>query len=108
MINIFLDDERNTPEPINGVEWTRVYTASECIGYLNKVNEDSSIVNVNILSLDHDLGPDSAGTGYDVVCFLEEKKYNEPTFVLPNEIRVHSANPVGRQRMLSVIKRLYS
>lgn len=102
MINIWLDDER--PQPL-GTKWVRVKTSKECIDYLveaAKTNEK-----INCLSLDHDLGEPEAGTGYDVVCFLEEMKYTNENFPMPFEIYVHSANPVGRKRMLQVINKLY-
>ncbi len=62
----------------------------------------------DVLLLDHDLGCfDEDGreyTGYDVLCWLEENTYFLPT----SEIRIVSANPVGRQRMQQVIDKLYS
>lgn len=100
MIKIYLDDEREIPDS----SWTRVHTATECIDYLKKMHESQT--RVNVLSLDHDLGPPEAGTGYDVCCFLEEMAHCEPTFIMPDSIQIHSANPVGRQRMFSVVKRL--
>lgn len=60
----------------------------------------------DILFLDHDLASFDEGgrekTGYDVICFLEAN----PEF-LPKKIIIVSANPVGRQKMQTVIDRLY-
>jgi hypothetical protein len=84
-MKIYLDDERETPEG-----WLRVYWPEEAIELLKtgKVKE---------ISLDHDLGDDNRGTGYDVVLWIEEavitKAFNPPV------IRVHSANLSAREKM---------
>ena len=91
-MRVYLDDERPTPSG-----WTRAYTSSEAIALL-------STGQVTIISLDHDLGPPEAGTGYDVCLWLEEQVVlNRFT---PPEVRIHSANPVGRQRMQAAVKAL--
>lgn len=59
--------------------------------------------NWDILYLDHDLGdPDPNKTGYGIMKFLEENRDR-----LPSEIVLVTANPVGRQNMMAVIKRIY-
>jgi hypothetical protein len=58
---------------------------------------------VTELSLDHDLGDDSIGTGYDVLTWLEEQVHCH-SFTPPPVIKVHSANPVAKQRMLAAIQ----
>ncbi len=84
-MKIYLDDERATPDG-----WHRAYWPDEVIELL-KTND------VSVVSLDHDLGDDERGTGYDVIVWIEEAVvtagYNPP------EIRVHSANPAARKRM---------
>jgi hypothetical protein len=61
----------------------------------------------DILYLDHDLGDFSYGddkekTGYDIMLFLEEfQEY------LPGKIEIVSSNPVGRNKMQTVINKLY-
>ena len=60
-MKVYLDDERATPEG-----WTRVYWPSEAIELLQTGQ-------VTELSLDHDLGDDARGTGYDVVLWIEEQ-----------------------------------
>lgn len=58
---LWLDDERPAP-----AGWTWVHTATEAIEWLSKGT-------VLEISLDHDLGDgEQAGTGYDVVCWIEE------------------------------------
>jgi len=58
------------------------------------------IDNIDLLYLDHDLG--DGISGYDVMCWLENNPY-----ALPTEIVCVSANPVGRDRINMVIKKLY-
>lgn len=60
---------------------------------------------IDVLYLDHDLGDFKDGreyTGYDVICWLEQN----PQY-LPGQIVVVSRNPVGVERINSVIERLY-
>lgn len=96
-MRVYLDDERETPEG-----WVRVYWPDEAIELL-KTGE------VVEISLDHDLGDDERGTGYDVVLWIEEAVAT--TGFEPPEIKVHSANSSARQKMelgISSIKRLWS
>lgn len=91
-VKLYLDDARDTPEG-----WERVYTANECILRLAQGDVDT-------LSLDHDLGLESAGTGYDVVCWLELRAH--AGLDVPRIITIHSSNPVGRERMTAGLKRI--
>ncbi len=88
-MRVFLDDERTPPEG-----WTLVRWPDEAIALL----EQSTVEEI---SLDHDLGDDDRGTGYDVVLWIE-RAVVERGFV-PPIIRVHSANSSARQRMESGI-----
>ena len=109
--NLWLDDIRTAP-----IGWVHVKTVEQA-------KEALLTGNVELASLDHDLGAcldclqgrgpeqwlaDSAfanmpncehfGTGYTLVCWMEE------TGIWPeHKPTVHSANPVGRIRMQSVI-----
>jgi hypothetical protein len=57
----------------------------------------------DLVLLDHDLGdPNPRHTGYDILCWLEQN----PQF-LPGEIQLVTMNPVGRDKMRVVIRRLY-
>ncbi len=89
-MRVFLDDERPTPDG-----WVRVFWTSETIALLQTGMVDE-------LSLDHDLGDDEIGTGYDVVLWIEE------TVALrqfkPPKNYVHSANSSARERMLAGIR----
>jgi hypothetical protein len=84
-MKVYLDDERNTPEG-----WVRVYWPEEAIDLLksDKVTE---------LSLDHDLGDDDHGTGYDVVLWIEEAVFTLD--FVPPKMKVHSANTSARHKM---------
>jgi hypothetical protein len=59
-MRIFLDDERPTPQG-----WVRALWPQEVIALLKGGG-------VTEVSLDHDLGDDERGTGYDVVLWVEE------------------------------------
>lgn len=84
-MKVFLDDERPTPEG-----WVRAYWPDEAIAYLKTGR-------VTEISLDHDLGDDEQGTGYDVVLWIEEAVITRG--VKPPKMSVHSANSSARQKM---------
>jgi hypothetical protein len=89
MVNIWLDDIRPAP-----VGWLWAKTADECNGYLNE-NKG----NVNMLSLDHDLGDDEVfGTGFSVCKYLIA--YDK---CFPRKIYLHTANPIGRENMYGLL-----
>ena len=88
-MRVFLDDERQTPDG-----WVRVWWPDEAIELLKSGQ-------VTEISLDHDLGDDARGTGYDVVLWVEEA-VAQHAFV-PPKIHVHSANSSARQKMLAGI-----
>ena len=73
----------------------RTYWPDEVIALL-KTGE------VHELSLDHDLGDDERGTGYDVVLWIEEAVALEG--FVPPRILVHSANSSARDKMLAGIR----
>ena len=85
-MKIWLDDLREAPDG-----WTRAYWPEEVITLL----EQGYVTDV---SLDHDLGDDSRGTGYDVIRWIEEAVVTRG--FTPPHIAIHSANPVGRERMM--------
>jgi len=89
-MRVYLDDERTTPEG-----WVRVYWPEEAIALLEAGG-------VEELSLDHDLGDDARGTGYDVVLWVEEAVALRG--FRPPRMSVHSANSSARQKMESGIR----
>lgn len=90
---IFLDDRRPTPEG-----WVRAYWPGEVIAWL-KTGE------VTHLSLDHDLGDDARGTGYDVLVWLEEAIFDGVVHM--PEVSIHSANAAARQRMIAAVRSIH-
>jgi len=96
-MRIFLDDERQTPEG-----WVRVKWPDEAIALLKSGF-------VEEISLDHDLGDDARGTGYDVILWIEEAVALHS--FKPPRIIVHSANSPARSKMfagIAAIERLAS
>lgn len=87
---LFLDDERKLPPSFN----THVYTAPNAIIMLKRGN-------IEAVSLDHDLGLEEAGTGYDVAKFIEEAAFHKA--LEPFDCYIHTANPVARVRMLQAL-----
>ena len=65
----------------------------------NLTNRWSSRLGARVtdLSLDHDLGDDSRGTGNDVILWIEKEVVTRG--FVPPRITVHSANPSARQKM---------
>ena len=57
---------------------------------------------VSELSLDHDLGDDQHGTGYDVLLWIEEAVVFSG--FQPPRITIHSANPAARLRMEAALR----
>lgn len=88
-MKIYLDDERLAPPGWQQARWPDEVIALLATGA------------VTDLSLDHDLGDDARGTGYDVILWIEEAVATR-AFV-PPRIAVHSANSAARTRMTAGI-----
>lgn len=97
---LFLDDTRRPPSG-----WTLAKTYEEAIAILKTGT-------CALASLDHDLELSAYGsnpsqykgkTGYDVCLWLEK----HPEYWPKGGCQVHSANAVGRARMLNIIRRHY-
>ena len=99
MINIWLDDIRPAPE---GFVWVK--TVEDIIDLWSRCVFDTK-ERINTISLDNDLG-EGIQEGYKFLDYIESRivLYSDP---LPNEIKVHSANPVARKRMNQIINKLY-
>jgi hypothetical protein len=91
-MKIYLDDERPAP-----AGWTLMRWPHEVIAALQTEC-------VSAISLDHDLGNDQIGTGYDVLLWLEEAVANH-RFDVP-EIHIHTANAAARPRMLAAVAQI--
>ncbi len=83
-MKVYLDDERRCP-----AGWVLAKTAAEAIHLLNTEH-------VSEISLDHDLGPPEAGTGYDVICHIEEQVAAGKPMMW---IYIHTANPAAAKKM---------
>lgn len=95
-MKLWLDDERDPRSDLIqsdfGAEGDEIWakTAHVAINYLKQGN-------VTSISLDHDLGPVSAGTGMDVAKWIEEQAFHG---LLPQlSWSIHSLNSVGRKNM---------
>ena len=88
-MKVFLDDIRPTPPG-----WERAYWPEEAIELL-KTGQ------VTELSLDHDLGDDQHGTGYDVLLWMEEQTalYG----FKPPLIKLHTKNSSAEQKMMAAV-----
>jgi hypothetical protein len=90
-VRVWLDDLR--PIPVGFDHWVK--TAQDAIALLK-------CGTVSLISLDHDLGPPDAGTGYDVAKYIEQAAYFDEIPHLQRQI--HSANPVGRHNMEAALR----
>lgn len=93
---LYVDDLRDLPESY-GSEWTTSRTVWEALTKLELIEFDE-------VSLDHDLAcfiGNKELTGDDIVNWLVERKLNG--FYVPPVVKVHSANPIGRQSMQAAI-----
>ena len=84
-MKVYLDDERIAPQG-----WRQTRWPDEVIALLQTGD-------VTDLSLDHDLGDDERGTGYDVILWLERAVATEG--FMPPRLSVHSANSSARMKM---------
>ncbi|WMJ81223.1 hypothetical protein RBU49_02925 [Clostridium sp. MB40-C1] len=88
-INLYVDDLRDCPK-----DFKIARTVKYAIYYLENYN-------IEILSLDHDLGEDDKGnllpTGYDLVKYICENGLKI------SKIYIHTDNPVGRCNMYETL-----
>jgi hypothetical protein len=89
-VKLYLDDVRETP-----AGWTGVKTAAEMIRLLESAEVDE-------VSLDHDLGPEDSGDGYEVLIWIERQVATRAW--VPPVIHVHTANPAARLRMEAALR----
>lgn len=88
-MKIWLDDVRKPPKGWVWCKWPQevIQTLQSNPGLIEEV------------SLDHDLGDDSHGTGYDVITWIENRIFDDESFIPPKKIKIHSANTAARKRM---------
>ncbi len=107
---IFLDDIRMPPD--DGNRWIVVRDVDGAWHQLLTAWYTSKGTGEIVISLDHDLGEDASGKEYpngnDFVNKLEHAiALLSPEFRPNVELRIHSANPVGRQNMERGIQAIY-
>ncbi len=96
-MKIFLDDDPIRDSWVDDT-WTIVRTAQEALDILG------TKINVDEISLDHDLGGDnSENSGYFVAVQLERWAAYDCWENVPSTITIHSANPVGRRNIQAAI-----
>lgn len=98
---LWVDDVRPIPEDFDCTQWCSARSFHEAILKLE-------LLQFTTISLDHDLGSyygNKEMTGNDVLNWLIERKM--AGHYVPGEIKVHSANPVGAQRMRESIARYW-
>lgn len=94
-MKVWLDDERPAPPG-----WTRARTPNDVVAL---ILAEEPFGGVEEISLDHDLGDDDgAGTGYDVLVWIERELHAGYLARVPR-LYVHSANPPARKRMEAAI-----
>jgi len=91
-VKVYLDDERPTPSGWVAARWPEDAIALLETGQVSEI------------SLDHDLGDDEHGTGYDVLCWIEEAVVTQG--FIPPRIFIHSANASARQKMTLAVERI--
>ncbi len=85
-MKLYLDDVRPKPRDYDFL----AKTAKEAIDLLKTGK-------ITCISFDHDLGEESNGTGYDVASWIEHEAYKGK--IKSIDWVVHSANPVGRNKI---------
>jgi hypothetical protein len=93
-MKVYLDDERKMPDYYD----TQAFTEKEAVSFLKAGL-------VREISLDHDLG-EGNGTGYSVISFIEKMAHLNKWKMVPDIITIHTANPVGRVRMVMALKKI--
>lgn len=102
MKGLWIDDIRPLPSDLNEDQWDIARTGWEALYLLDTKEYD-------VVSFDHDLASfvgNKEINGYDILVWLASRRV-ELKYV-PKDIRVHTANPVGREKMLNVIEQFLS
>jgi hypothetical protein len=86
-MKIFLDDIREINEKY---KYNCVYTYFQCVVLIDAFKN-----NIEVISLDYDLGADSKQTGFDVLVYMHDKG------IQPIHINFHSDHEIGVPKMSS-------
>ncbi len=96
---LWIDDLRPVPEDTDEYIWTTARSFHEAVTKLELIEFD-------LVSFDHDIASfygHKEMTGYDIALWLAGRKNDGHT--IPSDYQIHSANPVGRNNIQSVIDR---
>jgi hypothetical protein len=93
---VYLDDVR----PIPAEDWILIKTVPELVALIKLIGDQ-----IDVISLDHDLG-ENTPTGYDFIKWLEKKVFDGEYSAIP-ELKIHSANPVGRKNLENGIRAIW-
>lgn len=95
LVKIWVDDVRKPPDD----SWVWLMTSKQTIAVLAQLKRSFTIPNEppELMSLDHDLGGDD--TTRPIVLWMCENEF------WPDEVRVHSANPVGVEWLEGMIEK---
>lgn len=99
---LWIDDVRPVPEHLRIKGWCWARSFHEAIMKLELMDFEE-------ISVDHDLASfygNKEMTGYDILLWLVQRKIDGNH--VPLRIYVHSANPVGHERMQGVVDRYLS
>lgn len=97
---LWVDDERPIPSDC-GSEWCSARSAWEALLKLE-------LLEFHMVSLDHDLASRIGNkelTGYDILIWLVQRKIDGKS--VPECVRIHTANPVGRDKMVQTVTRYW-
>jgi len=98
---LWVDDNREIPDDLAEQEWCCARSFHEAIFKLELLEFEE-------VSLDHDIASfygNKELTGYDILMWLVNRKLDG--LYVPATVRVHSANPVGVERMEATIKKYW-
>lgn len=99
MVNIFVDDIRETP-----AGFIHFYTVNDCVGYLRRMYKTG--VSEFYLDLDNDAGTEYAQQGGDyinILRYLEDMRRMGHLRHMKIKVHIHSMNPVAVQNMRTII-----
>lgn len=98
---IWVDDLRCPDDYHVYAAWVKSFSGFKSLLEKVEFHYKESGVGVEEIHLDHDLGDDLDGTGYDALLLIEEKLYFGKIGSLKT-IYIHTSNPSAAQKMMSV------
>jgi len=99
MVNIFVDDIRETP-----AGFIHFYTVNDCVGYLRRMYKAG--ISTFYLDLDHDAGDyfDQGGDYINILRYLEDMRRMGHLRHMKIKVHFHSGNVVGLMNMRAIVK----